>query len=189
MSRLRDKYPILGWFSKPPTFCIGVTEGRLADDLGGFPAACGYSVLEEWDAEGPFGEVYADLERRTVARDGTVAKAVLTVPGHAVLVDPELLLTTLEDEITDFCSRHETTFTAAMWERRSDTVFFGRYDAGGTKSKTWYCQGRPVEEQVDPVRTITKKPGHRQLVRAMRETGVSTDDLFGTVRARALLLR
>jgi hypothetical protein len=135
----------------PSSFSFVVFRGECSGQLPALLAACRYTVLRA-------GRIHANpVELHDALGKGgdrsIVLKAYRSCPDMTVLVDAELVVATAcEAELAGFCREWATEAICAVWERISETAWLGEITAQGVQRKTWYEQGAPGQEQVDPGR-------------------------------------
>ena len=113
-----------------------------------------------------------------------VSKAAFEVAGHTFLLEPEMILAaTHQDQLVQFAKDFNCRIIAAAWERVSESAMLLVFTADGLQSQTWYCEGKPEGEQINPQPTLANSPNHQGLIAAIRELGVPLDVLDNTVSA------
>jgi hypothetical protein len=174
----------------PSSFSLVVFTSDQRDGIPGLLASCGYQILRQGAGSGGPVELMDSLAGVSGPDRNVVLKAYWASSNLTVLIDPEMIVSSAQDQqLVDFCRERGTTAWAALWERVSETAMLTEVAGDGVLRRTWYERGAPCGEQLDPRLEIAESPDGAGVRAAMAAAGVPPDQVFSNVDVTVLELQ
>jgi len=144
---------------------------------------CKYVVITSTQVQDTPAKLYVSCEGPRGPNNAIAYKAAFEAAGHTFLLEPEMILAaTNQDQLIRFAKQFNCRIIAASWERVSESAMLLVFTGDGLQSQTWYCEGKPEGEQINPHPTLANSPDHQGLIAAIRQLGVPMDVLANAVR-------
>jgi hypothetical protein len=115
-----------GLFNKPSSFSLLIFKGDIKDQVQQIFDILGYNVLGKSTSKSSYFDHY-DLLIDGSNTNIKSLKSVFIYKNHTFITDPEIVLSSYDDAITDLCERYKTSAFSAVYERYSDTCQLESY--------------------------------------------------------------
>lgn len=184
-----DEHRLMRLFERPPSFSLVFFDGDLTAQLPDLLEKCGYRILGTAQATGPLLALNAEMSDPQGPNNSIVFKGFFKAGNFTVLIEPEMVLFAASDQLSGFCEQYSTRAVAAIWERASESAGLVEYDNRGVTRQTWFSQGVPTGEQIDPHLHIVERPNSEGLKAALQELGIPVQQVFGQVDVAVLQLQ
>jgi hypothetical protein len=173
--------------ARPPSFSLVFFEGDVREAIPSLLAGCGYRLTGGVSERVVAADLYGSMQRWSGRGRLVVRKAVYPVPGFTVLADPELVVTTDDEALEDFCRANRIGAIAALWERVSKTVLLHEVGPDGSRRRSFWTEGRPEAGQA-PHPELAARPDADGLQAALARLGIPLRSVWGEVEATVLEL-
>lgn len=184
-----DQERMAGMFERSSSFSLVAIPGDVQSELPSFFSVLGYKPSRMGNYRGLFAELYAGIERPSGPDNSIVQKAWFEAAGHTILLDPEMVLITETERLSEMAAKVNGTVKAAIWERVSESVALVEIGPQGVVRQTWYCQGEQTDKPIDVHPEIAAQPDSGGLNKALATYGLSEEAVFGNVDATLLELQ
>ena len=178
-----DRERMARMFERPASLSVIVFDRDVSERVPSLLAQCRYSILKTERVRSRVGPLYVRCESTFKPGGNIVGKAAFVAGGHTFLLEPEMIMITEERAISEFCKQQVCRCVAGVWERASETVMLFEFAPNAIRTKTWYCQGRPEKDNLNPLEVVARSPNHPGLLAGMRSLHVPLDLLAHEVDA------
>ena len=173
--------------SESPSFSVLYFIGDVRDDLRSLLTDCNYRIVGRASCSGSFFDLL-DRISRSPART-IVYKAAYSISSGAVLVDPEMLIGTVDDgPLQAFCKKHRTIARVAIWERFTRSIIARQISANGIEIDFQSIAGATPRKPLNAPPDLVRWPEPGRLLEFLAADGVQTDQIFGNVLAQIFTL-
>lgn len=173
--------------SDSPSFSVIYFAGGVHDKLPSLLTNCGYQIIEHIPYNGSFFDLLDQISRspaRTI-----VYKATYSLSSGAVLVDPEMIVGTVDDRpLQAFCTRHHTIARVAIWERFTKSVIARQISARGIDVDFQSISGATPRKPLNAPPDLVRWPEPDRLLEFLAAGGARTDQMFADVSAQVFKL-
>jgi hypothetical protein len=148
-------------FERPPSFSLVAFPGDMRSELPAFLSACHYELRRSESYNGSFEELYEGLGQPSGPNNTIVQKAWFLAAYHPISLDPEMVLITETDQLSQMSAKARGAVKSSDLERGSETVALAELGPEGVIRQTWYCQGEATGEATiggDGHQEISERP-------------------------------
>ena len=166
------------FLKRTPSFSYVFIKGNHVDRVVSFLEEVDYKLLSRENQSGDYEKVYEDLEY--ISEDNKIVKkGIFYKDGFTVLIDPEMVIATLEEELVNLSRELDNKIVAAIWERYSQTRALIEISQTGLESSTYLTVGEDAIDNVNTNKHLEQNDTEVGLYRALGELTIPYKTLFG----------
>jgi hypothetical protein len=177
------------FMERTSSFSFVFFTGKHNNEIKDLLKELNYQLISEEVYTGAMANVYPKLEE-TAENNKVVKKGLVEIDNVTILVDPEMVICTNEDQLVEFAKTNDTQILVAIWERYSQTRLLVEIDKEGVKSRTYAAPESAGQDNINPVKEVLESSSESGLVAVLKTRGLPFEKLMtNQISATALVLR